>query len=62
MDGVVLDAAGLLGLTLEVLKAISLIPAGWEDIEGDLSTDGVAVVIISLGIGESERNSTYVSP
>ena len=46
MDGVVVDATGLLGLTLEVLKAISLIPAGWEDIEGDLSTDGVAVAIL----------------
>ena len=33
--------AGLLGLVLEVLKAVGLVPAGREDVEGNLATDGV---------------------
>lgn len=30
------DAAGFLGLVLEVLQAVRLVPAGGEDVEGDL--------------------------
>jgi hypothetical protein len=40
MDGLVLDAAGLLRLVLEVLEAVGLVPAIGEDVEGDLATNG----------------------
>lgn len=43
VDGGVLDAVGLLGLVLEVLQAVGLVPAGGEDVEGDLAADGEAV-------------------
>lgn len=33
----------LLGLGLEVLQAVGLVPAGGEDVEGDLTADGEAV-------------------
>lgn len=33
----------LLGLVLEVLQAVGLVPAGGEDVEGDLAADGEAV-------------------
>jgi len=32
----------LLGLVLEVLQAVGLVPAGGEDVEGDLAADGEA--------------------
>ena len=44
VDGSVLDAAGLLGLVLEVRQAEGLVPAGGEDIEGDLAADREAVI------------------
>jgi hypothetical protein len=44
VDGAVLDAAGLL-LGFDVLQAVRLVPAGGEDVEGDLAADGVAVVV-----------------
>jgi hypothetical protein len=40
VDGGIGDAAGLLGLVLEVLEAVPLVPALREDVEGDLATDG----------------------
>lgn len=40
---VVGDAVGLLGLGLEVLEAVCLVPAGGEDVKGDLSADGEAI-------------------
>jgi hypothetical protein len=46
-------AAGLLGLVLQVLQAICLVPAGWEDIEGDLATNGEATgesMLVSVSI------------
>lgn len=43
MDGLVLDAGDVL-LGLDVLQAVSLVPTGGEDIEGDLAADGEAVV------------------
>jgi hypothetical protein len=43
MDGAVLDAADLL-LGFHVLQAVRLVPAGGEDVEGDLAADGVAVI------------------
>jgi hypothetical protein len=42
VDGGIGDAAGLLGLVLEVLEAVPLVPARGEDVEGDLATDGEA--------------------
>lgn len=44
VDGLVGDAVGLLGLVLEVLQAVGLVPAGGEDIEGDLATNGETIV------------------
>ena len=41
VDGLVLDAT-VLGLGLEVLEAVCLVPASGEDVEGDLATDGEA--------------------
>ena len=40
VDRLVLDAAGLLGLLLEVLEAVGLVPACGEDVKGDLASDG----------------------
>ena len=37
------DAVGLLGLVLEVRQAVGLVPAGREDVEGDLAADRVSV-------------------
>ena len=37
----VCHAAWLLGLVLEMLKAIGLVPASGEDVEGDLAADGI---------------------
>lgn len=37
------DAVGLLGLVLEVLEAVRLVPAGGEDVERDLAANGEAV-------------------
>lgn len=36
----VADTAGLLGLLLEVLQAVRLVPALGENVEGDLATNG----------------------
>jgi hypothetical protein len=40
VDVLVGDAPGLLGLGLEVLEAVGLIPPGGEDVEGDLAANG----------------------
>lgn len=42
VNGLVFDARDVL-LGLDVLQAVSLVPASGEDIEGDLAADGVAV-------------------
>lgn len=42
MDGLVFDTIRLPGLLLKMLETVSLVPAGGEDIEGDLATDGEA--------------------
>lgn len=44
VDSGVADATGLLGLVLEVLQAVRLVPARGEDVEGDLAADREAVV------------------
>lgn len=46
VDGGVFDATGLLGLVLEVCEAVCLIPAFGEDVKGDLTTDGEAVLSV----------------
>lgn len=43
VDGLVLDTGDVL-LGLDVLQAVSLVPTSGEDIEGDLATDGVAMI------------------
>lgn len=49
VDGGVVDAAGLLGLVLEVLEAVPLVPALGEDVEGDLATNGeTSPTVISI--------------
>jgi hypothetical protein len=53
VDGGVLDAIRLLGVGLEVAQAVGLIPAGGEDVEGNLAADGVTVS--RLGIGYMRR-------
>lgn len=40
MDVLVSDSVGLLGLVFEVVQAVGLVPAGGEDVEGDLAADG----------------------
>lgn len=42
VDVLVLDAGRFL-FGLEVAQAVGLVPAGGEDVEGDLAADGVAV-------------------
>lgn len=49
VDRLVLDAA-VLGLALEVLEAVGLVPAGGEDVEGDLAADGEAVARASVSL------------
>jgi hypothetical protein len=43
VDGLVSDAIGLLGLVLEVLEAVCLVPASGEDVERDLAANGEAI-------------------
>jgi hypothetical protein len=48
VDRRVLDAAGPLGLVLEVLQAVRLVPALGEYVERDLPADGEAVSVLVL--------------
>ena len=41
-------AAGLGGLGFEVLETVRLVPAGGEDVEGDLAADGKAASLLSV--------------
>jgi hypothetical protein len=45
VDRGVLDASRLLGLVLQVLQAVRLVPAGREDVEGYLAADGEASLL-----------------
>lgn len=47
VNDLVFDAA-LLGLVLEMLKAIGLVPAGGKDVKGNLATDGEAAPVSAL--------------
>lgn len=47
VDGAVLDAADLL-FGFDMLQAVGFVPAGRENVEGDLAADGVAVWEILL--------------
>ena len=42
VDLVEFDAIWQFRICLNVLQAVCLVPACWEDVEGDLSADGVA--------------------
>jgi hypothetical protein len=42
VDILVSDAVGLLGLGFEVAQAVSLVPAGGENVERDLAANGEA--------------------
>lgn len=42
VDSGVLNTTLLLGLVLEMLEAVGLVPAIREDVEGDLAADGVS--------------------
>lgn len=42
VDGGVLHAVGHVGLVLDVLQAVRLVPAAREDVEGYLAADGVS--------------------
>lgn len=53
VDGLVLDAALLLGLGLEVIEAVGLVPALGEDVERNLATNGEAVVRVRKRFGQS---------
>lgn len=44
VDGLVFDARNAL-LGLDVLQTVSLVPAGGEDVKGDLAADGVTNVL-----------------
>lgn len=58
VDLLVSDSVGLLGLVLEVAQTVSLIPAGGEDVEGNLAADGEAACMLLAGAqaegGENE--------
>lgn len=41
VDVLVLDAAGFLGLFRKVSETVGLVPAGGEDVERDLASNGV---------------------
>lgn len=53
MDGMVVDAGDLL-LSLDVLQAVGLVPAGWEDIKGDLAADREAA---QMSMGRNGQGS-----
>jgi hypothetical protein len=56
VNGVVADAAGLLGLGLEVTKAVGLVPAGREDVEGNLTADREATIRVRTALANAKRN------
>lgn len=47
VNGLVLNAAWLLRLVLEVAEAVGLIPASGEDVEGDLTTNREAMILLA---------------
>lgn len=49
VDGLVFDTRDVL-LGFNVLQAVSLVPASGEDIERDLTTDGVAILTSRVSI------------
>lgn len=62
VNGSVRDTTGLLGLVLEVLQAVGLVPAGGEDVERDLAADaeGQAKVTEALAQLADERLADLV--
>lgn len=64
VDVLIGDAVGLLGFVLDVSEAVGLVPAVGEDIEGDLTADGVtarqAVSCQPQGKGRSMESAKAV--
>lgn len=58
MNRRVLDAAGALGIILQMLETVGLIPARGEDIEGDLAADRVAVREVSMALSPGNVESS----
>jgi hypothetical protein len=54
MDVLVGDSVGLLGLVFKVGEAVGLVPAGGEDVEGDLTADREAAVMYVSGARAEE--------
>jgi hypothetical protein len=50
VDGSVLFTAREVLLVLEVLQTVALVPASWEDVEGDLAADRVSTVTGALAL------------
>lgn len=48
MDGSVLDTAGQVLLVFNMLQAVGLVPATWEDVKGNLTADRVAAQQVSV--------------
>lgn len=48
VDGLEVDAVGQVLVGFDVLQAVRLVPAGGEDVEGDLAADGVAALVSVL--------------
>ena len=46
VDRLIIDAARKVLVVLDVLQAVSLVPPGWEDVEGYLPTDRVAAFLL----------------
>lgn len=66
MDRLVLDSGNAL-LGLDMLKAVCFVPAGWENIERDLATDGEPKLILVRNVYSSyllqqKSKKTYVRP
>jgi hypothetical protein len=43
VDRLVVHSTRHVFVVLDVLKAVRLVPACWEDVKGDLTADGVAI-------------------
>lgn len=48
VDSIILDTIWLLGLVLEMLQTVSLVPSSWEHVERDLTSNGVSAPYVSI--------------
>ena len=61
VDRLVLDAARNILFVLDVLQAISLVPAIWEDVKGDLAADGISMGLSADNMAFSLLQTTPTS-